>query len=354
MSAFHVAGRAGLDEATSPGWPGTPGPVDVHTHAVPRSLLVWLAQRGLADLSGEQRGSVFIDPRVSNARAGTHLPFPAEAHQVPARLAQMDRMGVAAQVVSLAPYLTCARSDDPVLVREVIRRGNDALADFISVAPGRLLGLGSVPLGQFDAAEEARRCLEDLGMGGIAVGSQGAGRDLDDPVNDELFALLAGRAAFTSLHPSGVPDAYRMRDFDLPKMVGYPMEVALAVSRLLFGGVLERHRLVLCVANGGGCLPALRGRLDAGWSRFDAARTTSRPPSELLDRLYYDTATFSAAALRQLVAEVGADHVLLGSDAPLEPFDADPVQTLNELGLDPGSAARVRAATAVSLLTAAR
>ena len=182
----------------------------------------------------------------------------------------------------------------------------------MALAPGRLVGLGSVPLGWPDAAEEARRCLDDLGMAGIAIGTQGGGRDLDDPVNEELWALLAERGVLVFMHPSGVPDAHRQRDFYLAQLVGYPMETALAVARLSFGGVLERHDLTLCLAHGGGCLPSLRGRMDMGWRAKDVARTTPAPPSAYADRLYYDTATFSTPLLARLVEDVGADHVLLG------------------------------------------
>ena len=79
----------------------------------------------------------------------------------------------------------------------------------------------------------------------------------------------------------------------MAQLVGYPMETALAVARLVFSGVLERHDPVVCLAHGGGCLPALRGRLDMGWERKDVAHTTAHPPSAYTQRLYYDTAVFA-------------------------------------------------------------
>ena len=112
------------------------------------------------------------------------------------------------------------------------------------------------------------------------------------------------------------------------------METALAVARLVFGRVLERFPLNLCLAHGGGCLPSLRGRLDMGWERKDVARTTSVPPSEFTDRLYYDTAVFSPVLLRRLVEDVGAEHVLLGTDHPFELGDRTPLETVRALGLD--------------------
>nr|WP_239022335.1 amidohydrolase family protein [Raineyella fluvialis] len=148
-----------------------------------------------------------------------------------------------------------------------------------------------------------------------------------------LVGLLSGRRTFVFLHPSGVPDPTRMGDFWFPQLLGYPMETAIAAARLAFGGVLERTPLVLCLAHGGGCLGDLRSRLDMGWERKPVAHTTSVPPSQLFDQLYYDTAVFEPAALRHLVATVGAEHVLLGTDHPFDLAEKDPVGFVRSAGL---------------------
>jgi aminocarboxymuconate-semialdehyde decarboxylase len=249
------------------------------------------------------------------------------------RLSEMDDIGVRRHAVSLPPFLFCSTADDRRFATGIVAEGNDELATYVADAPDRLLGLGSVPLGWPDAADEARRALDDLGLAGIAIGSRGGGRDLDDPVNDELWALLSERRTFVFLHPSGVPDPHRQADFWLPQLVGYPMETALSVARLVFGRVLERFPLNLCLAHGGGCLPALRGRLNMGWDRKDVARTTTVKPSEFTDQLYYDTAVFSTTLLRRLVEDVGFEHVLLGTDHPFELRDLDPLETVADLGL---------------------
>ena len=130
--------------------------------------------------------------------------------------------------------MAATSAESPSVAVEEIARGNEELAGYVAQAPGRLVALGSVPLGWPGAAAEARRCLDDLGMAGIAIGSRGAGRDLDHPAYEDLWALLAERRAFVFLHPSGVPDGHRLRDFYLSQLAGYPMETALAVSRLIF------------------------------------------------------------------------------------------------------------------------
>jgi len=310
------------------------GALDVHAHAMPLPLLQRLAERGLADLRGAPEGVVRLDPRVSGVGPRAPLPLARSQYDVDVRLSEMDAVGVDRHAVSLPPFLFCSTADDRRFATDIVAQGNDELAGYVADSPDRLLGLGSVPLGWPEAAEEARRALDDLGLAGIAIGSRGGGRDLDDPVNDDLWALLAERRTFVFLHPSGVPDPHRQADFWLPQLVGYPMETALAVARLVFGRVLERFPLNLCLAHGGGCLPALRGRLDMGWTRKDVARTTAVKPSELTDRLYYDTAVFDTTLLRRLVEDVGESHVLLGTDHPFELGDRAPLETVRSLGLD--------------------
>lgn len=307
--------------------------IDVHAHAMPMPLLTRLVSRDLAELYLE-RNVVRLDPRVSGVAAGTGLPLAPSQYDASIREEEMDRAEVSHHVVSMPPFLFASTAEERALTEFVISEGNDALATYVASAPHRLVALGSVPLGWPDAAEEARRCLDDLEMAGIAIGSRGGGRELDDAVNEDLWALLAERRTLVFLHPSGIPDAHRQRDYWLPQLVGYPMETALAVARLIFGGVLERFGLNLCLAHGGGCLPSLRGRLDLGWTRKDVAHTTLVPPSELADRLYYDTAVFSTRVLQRLIEDVGPGHVLLGTDHPFELADFTPVETVRMLRLD--------------------
>ncbi len=327
-----------------------PTAIDVHNHAMPLPLLEWLQGEGLADLSRSRDGIVLLDPVVSGVGKNTPLPLARSQHDAVTRLSEMDDAGVSAHAVSMPPFLYCSNSEDAGLVGTVIARGNDALAGYVADGAQRLYGLGSVPMGFPDAADEARRCLDELGFPGVAIGTRGGGKELDDPVNEDLWALLAERNAFIFVHPSGVPDAHRQRDFYLPQLVGYPTETAISIARMIYGRVFERFELTMCLAHGGGCLPWLRGRLDLGWKRKDVAHTTEIPPSEFCKRLYYDTAVFDSTLLAHLVSDMGVDRVLLGTDHPFELGDTDPVGTVRSLGLSAADTETILWRTADSLL----
>lgn len=324
--------------------------IDVHGHAMPLPVLEWLEGRGLADLTEAGAGIVRIDPEVSGVGPGAPLPLAPSMTDAELRLSELDDLRVRAQAVSLPPFLMASRSTDRDLVLEVTARGNDALAGYCSADASRLLPLGLVPVGWPEAVDEARRCLDDLGMPGLAIGSRGADLDLDAAVNDDLWDFLAERRCFVFLHPSAVPDPARLSDYWLPQLVGYPVETAIAASRLVFGGRIALDSFALCLAHGGGCLPALRGRLDLGWERKQQAQTIPEPPSRVMRALYYDTAVFDPVALRRLVEDVGASQVLVGTDHPFDLAERDPVGLVDAAALDPDERAAVLHGNAARLL----
>ena len=90
--------------------------------------------------------------------------------------------------------------------------------------------------------------------------------------------------------------------------------------------------------------------MDMGWNRKDVARTTAVPPSEFVDRLYYDTAVFNSTMLARIVEDVGADHVMLGTDHPFELGDFTPRQTVADLGLDDADSRAILWDNAAALL----
>ncbi len=119
----------------------------------------------------------------------------------------------------------------------------------------------------------------------------------------------------------------RTDKYGLANSIGVPVEDALAVATLIFGGILDAcPALKACIAHGGGPACFGMGRMDRGWQvRSEARLHIQKPPSTYQRRLYYDCITSSEAALRFLIDQVGVDRVVLGSDWPFVQWEPSPV-----------------------------
>lgn len=243
------------------------------------------------------------------------------------RLKDMDAMGIDIQAISPSPaqyyYWT-----DGELGLQLAQMQNNRVAEIVQAHPTRFVGMGTVPLQDVDrAVHELERIVRELSLRAVEVSTNVNGVDFDDPRFQPFFTKAEELEALIFMHPIGFTDAGRFREYYLTNVIGQPLESTVAVSRMIFGGVLERHpQLKLCVAHGGGYLPYYAGRMDHAYTvRPECQRGISRPPSTYLRQLYYDTVIYTGETLASLVAKVGSDRVLLGTDYPFDMGESDPV-----------------------------
>jgi aminocarboxymuconate-semialdehyde decarboxylase len=270
------------------------------------------------------------------------------------RLEDCDRHGVAVQVLSTVPVMFSYWAR-PEHGHDLARLLNDHLADVVRQHPRRFVGLGTLPMQGPDlAVRELERCVRDLGLRGVQIGSHVNGRNLDDP---SVFAVLEaaeqlGAAVF--VHPWDMLARERMGKYWLAWLVGMPAETALAICSVIFGGVLERlPRLRIAFAHGGGAFPGTIGRIEHGFCcRPDlCAVDNARNPREYLGRFYLDSLVHDADALRGLLRLVGAERVALGSDYPFPLGEPEPGRLIESLtDLSAAVRRRLLAGTALEFL----
>lgn len=322
--------------------------VDVHAHVILPDVEAAVAGRpGFAahkDLDARRNGarSLAVSGRMVGARIG-------KLTQVPSRLADMDAQGVDVQIVSPSPshYHYWA---DPDLAREVWRLADQGTAAHCAQAPDRLLGLGLAPLQHPDQLVEALDHALDLGLKGVEISSHAPGVELSDPRLEPFWARAASTGAVVFLHPFGCTLDERLDRWYLSNIVGQPTENAVALSHVIFAGVLDRHPdLKLLASHGGGYLPTHIGRADHGWKVRPEARECAEPPSSYLRRIWFDSLVHDPSVLRSLVGAVGADHVVLGSDYPFDMGVEDPVERLAAAGLTASEHAAVQGGNAARL-----
>lgn len=192
----------------------------------------------------------------------------------------------------------------------------------------------------------------EQGLSGVEISSHAPGRELSDPAYEPFWSRAEETGALLFLHPFGCTLDERLDRWYLSNVVGQPTENAVALSHLIFSGVLDRHpELKLIVAHGGGYLPTHIGRSDHAWSaRSDAGAGCAHLPSSYLRRLYFDSLVHDPHVLRELIRAVGADRVLLGSDFPFDMGTEDPVGALRAARLPDADFHAVRGGNAAALL----
>jgi aminocarboxymuconate-semialdehyde decarboxylase len=243
------------------------------------------------------------------------------------RIADMDRLGVDVQAISPVPP-QMYYDVEPDLGRQAARLVNDGIAAAVARHPDRLVGMGTVPLQAPELAIlEMKRCVNELGLRGIEISSHVAGRELAEPQFRPFFAAAEELDVLLFMHPLGFTHGQRLSEHYFNNLIGNPIESTVAVAHLIFGGVLDRHPgLKLCVAHGGGYLPTYWGRMDHAWrARSDCRQHISKPPSEYLRQVYFDTLVFDRKHLRFLVDTYGPEHLLMGTDYPFDMSESDPV-----------------------------
>jgi aminocarboxymuconate-semialdehyde decarboxylase len=308
--------------------------VDVHAHVLLPALQGQVAERDPEGFRAAQELDLVRQGQESTGVSGAMIRERFERLTVlPRRLADMDATGVDVQVVSPSPshYYPWAGRD---LADWSARTANQATADLVAQAPDRLVGLGLVALQHPDLCPPLLEHALGLGLAGVEISSFAPGVELSDERLEPFWSAAEQAGAVLFLHPFGCSLDERLDRYYLSNTVGQPAENAVALSHLIFGGVLDRHPdLKLVAAHAGGYLPTVIGRSDHAWHARPDAHSCAEPPSSYLKRLRFDSLTHSPDQLRALIAVAGPTQVLLGSDYPFDMGAEDPVGAATGAGL---------------------
>jgi aminocarboxymuconate-semialdehyde decarboxylase len=294
--------------------------IDLHCHvftpAVER-LVAGTSQKAaetklMLDTMGPE--SVDHNNQVMLPKAGPKLT------RVEQRLTDMDAMGVDVQVISPSPnqYYYWAERE---LSAEIVQVQNEEIAELCARHPTRLAGLGNVSLQHPElACEQIEQAVRRQGLKGIEISTSANGRELSDPTLHQIWRKCEDVGALVFIHPFGTTLGARTNAHYLVNTIGQPLETTIALSHLMFGGVLDAHPgLKIVAAHGGGYLPTYIGRSDHAWNvRPEAATQCATQPSQHLKRVWFDSVVYEPLALRHLVDRVGASQVVIGTDYPFD------------------------------------
>jgi predicted TIM-barrel fold metal-dependent hydrolase len=263
--------------------------IDVHQHFWPDGLIRELRAR---------RTPPLIRDRELTTTEGV-FPFDPEEHDLDTRLAELDRHGIDVAIVSLQPTLGI----DALPAHEaaaLVHAYHDGMVETESLSGRRLRGL---------AVGECRQWF----VGATVPASELSDTRRLSPLLDELTA--GGRFLF--VHPGPAAPAPRQPGWWEP-VVDYTQQMQTAFAHWLAAGVQRWPRLHVVFA------------ILAGGAPFQLERLRSRgidtAPLRRSNTMF-DTASYGRSALEFCRAELGASHLVYGSDAPV----IDPAPTLGAL-----------------------
>lgn len=293
--------------------------IDVHAHVVLAETM------GAAGALGPEMGDQDSDKpwfRVGGYRLDG-VRYKGSAFMDPQlRLQRMAEAGIDFQVLSPNPltFLHFIEPDDAV---RFCRTHNDALAALVTRYPDHLAGCAALPMQDpARAIAELERAIEELGLLGGYIGTDMPHR-LDDAVMDPFYETCVRLDVPLFIHPSpagidGPAGDINLKDFDLDVVIGFAAQETLAVARLIYGGVLDRHpTLDICLSHGGGSTGYLAGRMAM------AARKRPWSPAELredggfeerLSRIWFDNHLNNDASLTLLTGLVGDKRLVFGTN----------------------------------------
>src|SRR5258708_154967 len=212
--------------------------IDVHTHVLPHHVPRW------ADRFGYGGFVVFGPAPPGGGRMlidGKHFrDVEMNCWSAEKRIEECEACGVRVQVLSTVPVMFgyWAQAEHGA---EVSRFLNDDIAETVRKHPKRFVGLGTLPLQAPElAVRELERCVRELGLAGVQIGSNVNGANLNAEALFPVFRRAEQLGAAVFVHPWEMLGKNELNQYWMQWLVGMPAETTRAIVSLIFGGVLEK------------------------------------------------------------------------------------------------------------------
>ena len=325
--------------------------IDIHTHILPQNL------NEITEKYSDPR-FLKIDPiddlsAMLKKDGSDFRKIACNCWNQNVRMQEFDNTDVDIQVLSTLPVLFSYWADDNECLKLSIFLNNH-LADITNSYPNHFLGLGTIPMQNTDyAIKEMDRCINDLKLSGIILGSNINGENLSEGKFIPVFEHAEKLGCSIFIHPWEMMGQTDMEKYWLPWLVGMPAETSRAICSIIFGGVLEKYPdLKIAFAHGGGTFPFTIGRIDHGYKvRPDlCAIDNAKLPSSYLKHFYVDSLVHDEKSMSFLLDKMGPEQIALGSDYPFPLGEFHPGKLIEEMDLSNSVKQRILAGTALEWL----
>ena len=292
--------------------------IDVHAHVVFDALLGAAGEHG-PEVGLTDQGAPFF--RIGGYKM-TPISYEGTVFtDLSLRLSELDRLNIDIQVLSPNP-LTFLHGIEAQIATDFCRQHNTLMAQTVSEAPSRLLGLAALPMQDVSAAcDELERAVNELGLKGAMVGTDFR-QGFSCNTMDRLYQKFVELNVPLFVHASSTDGVSNLQDMrlgvhNLSLSLGYAQEEALAVAQILLGGVLDRHPDIdICVAHGGGSITFLAEKLNQLAAIDNSASQGVRQHgfAHELQKLWFDTHVKGEIAAQALRHYAHPDRLVMGTN----------------------------------------
>ena len=289
--------------------------IDVHNHFYPNRFLRQLEKDGAAVGITVERDE--WGRQILVQRGNRLVTITSPMTNIEQRLTDMEQAGFDRQILTLSiPSVDIF----PVEVGEALARVvNDEIAGICQKHPNHFMAFATLPFSDPDrTVKELERCIDELGFQGACIGSNINGMELDNKFLYPFYERISEYDLPTHIHPRAPVDKEAYKDYRLGPMIGFEMDLCVAVVRLIMGGVMDRFpNLKFIVSHLGGAIPYLAERIQSCAEAYpECQKNITAPAKEYLKQFYYDTVSFFEPALLCAYSFLGAGRLVLGSDYP--------------------------------------
>jgi len=321
--------------------------IDIHNHFYPPAYL--------KEVEGSGKNTVLKRDELNRlllVYSGDYNIVLRSHYDPEERIKMMDKTGLDMQVLTMTtPGVDVEEPSYGLKLSEIV---NNAMADVVNKYPDRFSALATLPMKDPEAAiRELERSVKELGLPGAMIFTNIVGEPVDSKRYWPIYEKAEELNVPIMIHPTSPTDIGLMDPYRLVPLIGFPFDTTIAISRLVFSGVLEKYPgLKFILSHLGGTIPYLAERIDRGYFAYPECKgILTKAPSEYFKKTYLDVVSFYPPAIEFAVKFMGLEKLLLGSDYPHQIGDvARSIETIKKLNLLEEDKEKIMGENAIKLL----